>query len=84
MAAAQGAQTGVRRPVAVGAMVLAFVAPGHALANGLLTGMGQWVGIEALTFQRLVGYVFQPIMYLIGIPWNEAGEAGGLFGTKMV
>jgi CNT family concentrative nucleoside transporter len=83
MAAAQGAQTGVRLAVAVGAMVLAFVAL-VALANGLLTGMGHWVGIEGLTFQRLVGYIFQPIMYLIGIPWNEAGEAGGLFGTKMV
>ncbi len=83
MAAAQGAQTGVRLAVAVGAMVLAFVAL-VALANGLLAGAGAWFGIEGLTFQRIVGYVFQPIMYLIGIPWNEAGEAGGLFGTKMV
>ena len=83
MAAAQGAQTGVRLAVAVGAMVLSFVAL-VALANGLLTGAGHWVGVEGLTFQRLVGYVFQPIMFLIGIPWNEAGEAGGLFGTKMV
>lgn len=83
MAAAQGAQTGVRLAVAVGAMVLAFVAL-VALANGLLAGIGGWFGIEGLTFQRIVGYVFQPIMYLIGVPWNEAGEAGGLFGTKMV
>ena len=83
MAAAQGAQTGVRLAVAVGAMVLAFVAL-VALANGLLSGVGGWFGIEGLTFQRIVGYVFQPIMYLIGVPWNEAAEAGGLFGTKMV
>ena len=83
MAAAQGAQTGVRLAVAVGAMVLAFVAL-VALANGLLSGIGGWAGIENLTFQRLVGYVFQPIMFLIGVPWNEAGAAGGLFGTKVV
>ncbi len=83
MAAAQGAQTGVRLAVAVGAMVLAFVAL-VALANGLLSGLGGWFGVEGLTFQRLVGYLFAPIMYLIGVPWNEAGIAGGLFGTKIV
>ncbi|HEX6411322.1 MAG TPA: nucleoside transporter C-terminal domain-containing protein, partial [Sphingomicrobium sp.] len=77
MAAAQGAQTGVKLAVAVGAMVLAFVAL-VALANGLLGGIGGWVGIEGLTFQRLVGYIFAPIMFLIGVPWNEAGTAGGL------
>ncbi|MFD1949350.1 NupC/NupG family nucleoside CNT transporter [Sphingomonas arantia] len=83
MAASQGAQTGVRLAVAVGAMVLAFVAL-VALANGLLTGVGMWFGVEALTFQRLLGYVFAPVMYLLGVPWNEAGIAGGLFGQKIV
>jgi concentrative nucleoside transporter, CNT family len=83
MAAAQGAQTGVKLAVAVGAMVLAFVAL-VALANGLLGGLGNLVGIPDLSFQRLVGYVFAPVMYLIGIPWDQAGTAGGLFGTKIV
>ena len=83
MAAAQGAQTGVKLAVAVGAMVLAFVAL-VALANGLLGGIGHWLGIADLSFQRLVGYLFAPVMYLIGVPWNEAGTAGGLFGTKLV
>lgn len=83
MAAAQGAQTGVKLAVAVGAMVLAFVAL-VALANGILGGLGNMVGIPDLSFQRLVGYLFAPIMYLIGIPWNESGLAGGLFGTKIV
>ena len=82
-AAAQGAQTGVKLAVAVGAMVLAFVAL-VALANGLLGGIGGWFGLPDLSFQQLVGYVFQPIMFLIGIPWHEAGTAGGLFGTKVV
>src|SRR5919199_6834056 len=83
MAAAQGAQTGVRLAVAVGAMVLAFVAL-VALANGLLGGLGNMVGVPNLSFQAIVGAVFKPVMYLIGIPWNEAGQAGGLFGTKIV
>jgi CNT family concentrative nucleoside transporter len=83
MAAAQGALTGVKLAVAVGAMVLAFVAL-VALANGLLGGLGDIVGIPKLSFERLVGYVFAPVMYLIGIPWSEAGTAGGLFGTKLV
>jgi CNT family concentrative nucleoside transporter len=83
MAAAQGAQTGVRLAVAVGAMVLAFVAL-VALANGLLGGIGAWFGYPQLSFQQLVGFIFQPIMFLIGVPWNEAGTAGGLFGTKVV
>ncbi|WP_454885719.1 NupC/NupG family nucleoside CNT transporter [Sphingomonas oryzagri] len=83
MAAAQGAQTGVRLAVAVGAMVLAFVAL-VALANGLLTGVGHWFGIDDLTFQRLLGYAFAPVMFLLNVPWHEAGIAGGLFGEKIV
>ena len=83
MAAAQGAQTGVRLAVAVGAMVLAFVAL-VALANGLLGGLGNMVGLPGLSFQGLLGYVFAPIMFLLNVPWNEAGIAGGLFGQKIV
>ncbi|MFA6219732.1 MAG: nucleoside transporter C-terminal domain-containing protein [Erythrobacter sp.] len=82
-AAAQGAQTGVKLAVAVGAMVLAFVAL-VALANGILGGIGGWVGMPGLSFQKLLGFVFAPVMYLLGVPWAEAGTAGGLFGTKIV
>ncbi|ARU15328.1 NupC/NupG family nucleoside CNT transporter [Croceicoccus marinus] len=83
MAAAQGAQTGVKLAVAVGAMVLSFVAL-VALANGLLSGAGELVGVEGLTFQSILGWLFSPVMFLLGIPWNEAQVAGGLFGTKIV
>jgi CNT family concentrative nucleoside transporter len=83
MAAAQGAQTGFRLAVAVGAMVLAFVAL-VALANGILGGIGGWFGLPDLSFQQIVGYVFAPVMFLIGVPWQEALQAGGLFGTKIV
>jgi concentrative nucleoside transporter, CNT family len=83
MAAAQGAQTGVKLAVAVGAMVLAFVAL-VALANGILGGIGGLFGYPQLSFQGILGQVFAPIMYLLGVPWSEAATAGGLFGTKVV
>lgn len=83
MAAAQGAQTGVKLAVAVGAMVLAFVAL-VALANGLLSGIGGWFGYPDLSFQAIIGTIFRPVMWLMGVPWNESADVGGLFGTKIV
>ena len=100
MAAASGASTGVKIAVAVGAMVLAFVAL-VALANGLLGGFGNWLvamseylGPQAhgwaqayltdLSFQKIIGSIFAPVMFLLGISWHEAVQAGGLFGTKLV
>ncbi len=83
-AAGQGAQTGVKLAVAVGAMVLAFVAL-VALLNGIIGGIGlHWFGQDGWSLQAGLGTIFSPVMYLIGIPWNEAGAAGGLFGTKVV
>lgn len=83
MAAAQGAQTGVKLAVAVGAMLLAFVAL-VALANGLLGGIGGRFGYPDLSFQGILGYIFAPVMYLLGVPIDEAVRAGGFFGTKIV
>ncbi len=84
MAASQGAQTGVKLAVAVGAMVLAFVAL-VALANGILGWLGGWFGMPDLSFQMVLGYVFAPMFYLLGAPnWAEAMQAGGLFGSKIV
>lgn len=83
MAAAQGAQTGVRLAVAVGAMVLAFVAL-VALANGLLAGVGGWFGYPDLSFQAIIGTIFRPVMWLMGVPWDESAAVGGLFGSKIV
>ncbi|MEH3108001.1 MAG: NupC/NupG family nucleoside CNT transporter, partial [Sphingomonas fennica] len=83
MAAAQGAQLGVKLAVAVGAMVLAFVAL-VALANGILGAIGGWFGQPSLSFQQILGLVFAPVMALLNVPWAEAGAAGGLFGEKIV
>jgi CNT family concentrative nucleoside transporter len=83
MAAANGAATGVKLAVAVGAMVLAFVAL-VALANGILGGIGHAVGQEGWSFQAAIGRVFQPVMYMLNVPGNETAAAGSLFGTKVV
>lgn len=83
MAAAQGAQTGVKLAVAVGAMVMAFVAL-VALANGILAGIGGWFGVDGLSFQAVIGAVFRPVMWLMGVPWEESATVGGLFGSKVV
>ncbi|HWW55315.1 MAG TPA: NupC/NupG family nucleoside CNT transporter [Sphingopyxis sp.] len=83
MAAAQGAQTGVKLAVAVGAMVMAFVAL-VALANGLLAGIGGWFGVDGLSFQAIIGAIFRPVMWLMGVPWEESATVGGLFGSKVV
>ncbi len=84
MAASQGAQTGVKLAVAVGAMVLAFVAL-VALANGFVGWAAGLLGFEGVTFQSLLGYAFAPVFALLGTAsWAEAQHAGALFGTKLV
>ena len=78
-----GAMTGMQVALSVGAMLIAFVGLIY-LANGILTGVGAWFGIEGLTLQWLLGQVFAPVAYLLGVPWNEAIQAGSLIGQKLV
>ncbi|MEM8770928.1 MAG: NupC/NupG family nucleoside CNT transporter [Pseudomonadota bacterium] len=83
MAAAAGAQDGLKLALTIGAMLLAFVAL-IALANGILGGVGGLVGLEDLSLQMVLGWVFAPLMYLLSIPWNEAQGAGAIFGEKLI
>ncbi len=78
-----GAATGLTLALNVGAMLLAFVAM-IALLNGLLTGIGGWFGFEELTLQFLLGKLFAPVAFILGVPWNEANAAGSLIGQKLV
>jgi CNT family concentrative nucleoside transporter len=64
-------------------MLLAFVAM-IGLLNGLLGGIGSWFGVEDLTLQGILGMVFAPIAFAIGVPWSEALQAGSLIGQKIV
>jgi CNT family concentrative nucleoside transporter len=83
LAAAVGAADGLKLAVNIGAMLIAFVAL-IALFNGIVGGLGGLVGIEELTLQKILGWIFAPVMYLISIPWAEAQAAGTLFGEKLV
>ena len=78
-----GAMTGLNVALAVGAMLIAFVGLIY-LINGLLTLAGGLVGIEDLTVQWLLGKLFAPVAFLVGVPWSEAAQAGSLIGQKLV
>jgi len=82
-AAASGASSGMHLALNVGAMLLAFVAL-IALLNGLLGGIGAWFDHPTLTLQEILGYVFAPVAWLLGVPWSEAVTAGSFIGQKLV
>ncbi len=83
LAAAVGAGDGVRLAVNIGAMLIAFVAL-IALFNGIVGGVAGWFGVEDLTLQKILGWVFAPMMFLLSVPWAEAQAAGALFGEKLI
>ena len=83
LAAAAGAADGVRLAVNIGAMLIAFVSL-IALFNGIVGGLGGLVGLEGLTLERILGWIFAPLMFLLSVPWSEAQIAGALFGEKLV
>jgi len=83
MAAAVGAQDGLKLAVNVAAMLIAFVAL-IALLNGLIGWAGGFAGMPDLTAQKILGLIFAPIMYLLNVPWTEAQTAGAIFGEKLI
>ena len=82
-AAARGASDGLKLALNVGAMLLAFIAL-IALLNGMLGGIGGWFGFESLTIEGILGYIFAPLAFVIGVPWAEAVTAGSFIGQKLV
>jgi len=83
LAAANGTTDGLRLAVNIGAMLVAFVAL-IALFNGLVGWLFGLVGIEGVTLQLILGKIFQPLMFLLSVPWEEAQAAGALFGEKLI
>lgn len=82
-AAARGASDGLQLALNVGAMLLAFIAL-IALLNGVLGGIGGWFGADNLTIQSILGVIFAPLAWAIGVPWAEAVQAGSFIGQKLV
>ena len=82
-AAAQGASAGLKLALNVGAMLLAFIALIALLNLGLGT-VGGWFGHSDLTLQQILGVLFAPLAWILGVPWEEAGRAGSFIGQKIV
>ena len=82
-AAACGASDGLHLALNVGAMLLAFIAL-IAMVNECFSALGGLVGHPELSFDLIIGYLFVPISFLLGIPWGECLEVGTLLGKKLV
>jgi CNT family concentrative nucleoside transporter len=82
-AASSGATVGLKIAVMVGAMLIAFVGL-IALLNGIVGGIGGWFGEPQLSMQSVLGAVFAPLAYLIGVPWDQASLAGNFLGQKII
>ena len=81
-AAAKGTIDGMNIALVIGAILISFIAL-VSLVNMILGGIGDLFGIQ-LTLQIILGYIFAPITYAMGIPWHEAIYTGSLLGQKMV
>jgi concentrative nucleoside transporter, CNT family len=82
-AAARGATDGLKIAASVGALLLAFISL-IFLANLIIGAVGGVFGLEGLTIEQILGYLFFPIAFLIGVPWDEALQAGSFIGQKFV
>ncbi|WP_110601189.1 NupC/NupG family nucleoside CNT transporter [Salinicola lusitanus] len=82
-AAASGASSGLMLAANVGAMLLAFIGL-IALIDGILGGVGGWFGMDSLSLSMILGWLFSPLAFVLGIPWHEATLAGSFIGQKLV
>lgn len=82
-AAAAGAIAGVKLAINIGAMLVAFIAL-ITMFNWIIGGVAGLAGFENVTLQSLLGYLFKPLAWLIGVPWNEAHLSGSMIGQKLV
>ena len=81
-AACKGASEGVKLAINVAAMLIAFIAL-VALANLFLGKVSGLFGYD-LTVEKILGTVFQPLAFIMGVSWEESFKVGRLLGEKMV
>lgn len=74
---------GLHFAVNVGLMLIAFIGL-IALVNGILGWSGSLLGFENFSLELILGYLFAPIAFVIGIPWDEALIAGNLLAQKLL
>ena len=78
----KGTIQGVQLLINIIAMLIVLVAIIHLF--NLILGLLPQVDSRPITLQRLLGYIMAPIVWFMGIPWQEAPAAGALMGTKTV
>jgi CNT family concentrative nucleoside transporter len=81
-AMAQGSEDGLKIYLQILAILIVTTSL-MALANGVL-GHLPFVGGTPLTLERILGWLFAPFVWLLGVPWSQAGVAGGLMGIKVI
>lgn len=82
-AAANGAAEGLKLALNVAAMLLSFIAL-IAMFNGLLGWVGSLFGYPSLSFELIMGYLFSPIAFMLGVPWEDCFSVGVLLAKKLV
>lgn len=82
-AAARGTSEGLKLALNVGAMLLSFIAI-VALVNALIGWLGSLIGMDYLSLEWILGRLFAPLAYVMGVPLPDAVEAGNLLGQKVV
>ena len=82
-AAALGASSGLKLALNVGAMLLAFIGL-IAVVNLIFGDVGGWFGDEDFSLQKVLGWIFAPVAYLIGVTGGEIQQAGSLIGQKLI
>ncbi len=82
-AAASGAALGFQIACAVGAMLIAFIGL-IALLNGMIGGAANWIGYPGVNLETLLGKLFAPLAYMLGVSWENAAFAGNLIGQKLI
>lgn len=82
-ALAAGAMNGMKVAVAIGTMLIAFLSV-IAMVNAGLESVGNWFDVTGLTLQKVLGYVFSPLAFMIGIPESEMQVAASFIGQKMI
>src|SRR5207248_8633936 len=82
-AIARGTIDGGQLAFNVAIMLISFLAL-IALVNGVFGGIHRYVGIFPSSLESLLGHIFAPVAYAIGIPWKDAVGVGNLLGTRMV
>lgn len=81
-AIASGAGAGMTMALSIGAMLVAFIAL-IALINGILGGIGEWFNQPELSLGIILGWIFKPLAWVMGVPWSDAEVAGHMIGIKL-